>query len=217
MVKKLNVEISADAELVKRLNDVHSKLVAMGAKVILFNHENLVHCKRGLVSYNLQSREMIFMTLKDELNYAIASDTTANNKRLEALEEIVKSGKLIGNENVYGYFDNLNNFHCTDSKFDRHYDFDAANDDKPDYAAMTTIYFNPGTDSNNHPKYIIQEHHKQYGTCDECHKLILDELDGALVRGSMYCYDCIVKNEYEGYVDTNKLKLMQLNKMDQDM
>lgn len=214
MVKKQAIEISQDKELIKRLEDAHAKLSARCIKLVLFNHENLLHCKRGLVAYNINTREMIAMSKGDEINYAIANDIVFNNKRLEAVEEILKHDNILNSELVYGFFDNNDFFHCSNSKFSRQYTFENVPDGK-DYTRMTTIYYNPANE--NYPKYLIQERDSQFGTCYHCNTLILDELDGADVRGHKCCYKCIVSEHDESYVDKNKWKLMQLHQMEKEL
>ena len=83
-------------------------------------------------------------------------------------------------------------------------------------AESMTLYYNEFSEGNGLPRYLVREKEGQYKLCSSCHKLILDELDSAQISGEDYCYDCIVKLDKTNYVDSNKLKLMQLHRLESE-
>lgn len=208
MAKKQSIAICNSDELTKKLEDVVKKLKGMNIKVIVFNHKNLVFQNRGLALYNADKRCAVTLGKTRDSDFSIANDTILNETRLDAIIDVANASDVLSHPNVYAIIDNDNNFKCIDSQFNKKMEFDKESED------CLTLYYNEFSESNNLPKYLIREKVGQYKQCYSCHKLIIDELDSAQIHGDDYCYDCIVKQGKEDSVDNNKLKLMQLHRLE---
>ena len=208
--KKQSVVICSDDKLVKELEAVVKKLRDMKIKAIIFNHKNLAYQNRGLALYDVVHRSAITLGKTRDTDFSIANDTILNESRLRAIQDVANAQDILQHKDVYAIIDENNDFKCIDSKFNKHLEFDKPSED------CLTIYYNEFYESNGLAKYLIKETENQYKLCSSCHKLILDDLDSAQISGEDYCYDCIVKHDKESYVDSNRLKLMQLHRLESE-
>ena len=208
--KKQSVVICSDAGLMKELEDVVKVLRGKKIKAIIFNHKNLSYQNRGLALYDVEHRSAITLGKTRDTDFSIANDTILNESRLRAIQDVANASDILKHKDVYAIIDNNDDFKCVDSKFDKHMEFDKVN------AESLTLYYNEFSEGNGLPKYLVKEKEGQYKLCSSCHKLILDELDSAQISGEDYCYDCIVKLDKTNYVDSNKLKLMQLHRLESE-
>lgn len=206
--KKQSVVICSDANLVKELEDVVKLLRSKKIKAIIFNHKNTSYQNRGLALYNVEKRSAVTLGKTRDTDFSIANDTILNESRLRAIQDVAKEEDILKHKDVYAIIDDNNDFKCIESQFNKHMEFDKASED------CLTIYYNEFNDQNNLPKYLVREKENQYKLCSNCHKLILDELDSAQINSEDYCYDCIVKLDKQDYVDANRLKLMQLHRLE---
>ena len=206
--KKQSVVICSDANLLKELEDVVKLLRSKKIKAIIFNHKNTSYQNRGLALYNVEKRSAVALGKTRETDFAIANDTILNESRLRVIQDVANAEDILKHKDVYAIIDDNNDFKCIESKFDKHMEFDKASED------CLTIYYNEFSDQNNLPRYLVREKENQYKLCSNCHKLILDELDSAQVSNEDYCYDCIIKLDKQDYVDANRLKLMQLHRLE---
>lgn len=208
--KKQSVVICSDAGLMKELEDVVKVLRGKKIKAIIFNHKNLSYQNRGLALYDVEHRSAITLGKTRDTDFSIANDTILNESRLRAIQDVANASDILKHKDVYAIIDNNDDFKCIESKFDKHMEFDKAS------AESLTLYYNEFSEGNGLPKYLVKEKEGQYKLCSSCHKLILDELDSAQISGEDYCYDCIVKLNKTNYVDSNKLKLMQLHRLESE-
>lgn len=208
--KKVSIEVSKDPALVKRMEEAAARLRGKDIKAVIFNHKNLVYDTRGLAVYNPISRTVVVLGSIRSSDFSIAPDVIVNTSRLEIIERISNLDNVLSDPDVYAVIDTKDFFNCVESKFNRKLEFDT------DSADCTTIYYNEFSATNGYPKYLVREKVNQYKLCYSCHKLLLDELDHATINDDEYCYDCIVKDGREGYVDFKTLKLMQLHKLEAD-
>lgn len=207
---KKSVVIQSSPELMKELEDVVKELRSKKIKAIIFNHKNTMFKERGFALYNVTLRSAVTLGKSRDSDFSIANDVVLNDSRLTVLKDVAYLDDLLTHQNVYAIIDDENNFKCVDSKFNRKLEFDKESED------LMNLYYNEFSEQNNLPKYLVREKVGQYKLCYSCNKLILDELDSASVHGDDYCYDCIIKNGKESYVDANRLKLMQLHKLEID-
>lgn len=208
--KRTTIEVSKDEGLVKRLEEAAKKLRDKNIKAIIFNHKNLVYNTRGLAVYNPITRTVVTLGSIRETDISIAPDIIINESRLDVIEKVSNLDDLLSDADVYAVIDTQNNFKCSESEFDKKLDFDSESED------CLIVYYNGFTSVNNYPKYLVREKKGQYKLCSECHKLLLDELDYADIHDNSFCYDCIVSKNKEYYVDSKKLKLMQLHKLESE-
>lgn len=208
--KKQSIVICSDAGLMKELEDAVKVLKGKKIKAIIFNHKNLSYQNRGLALYDVEHRSAIILGKTRDTDFSIANDTILNESRLRVIQDVANVSDILKHKDVYAIIDNNDDFKCIESKFDKHMEFDKVN------AESLTLYYNEFSEGNGLPKYLVREKEGQYKLCSNCHKLILDELDSAQINDKDYCYDCIVKLDKIDYVDSNKLKLMQLHKLESE-
>lgn len=208
--KKQSVVICSDAGLMKELEDVVKVLKGKKIKAIIFNHKNLSYQNRGLALYDVEHRSAITLGKTRDTDFSIANDTILNESRLRAIQDVANASDILKHKDVYAIIDDNDDFKCIESKFNKHMEFDKVS------AESLTLYYNEFSEGNGLPRYLVREKEGQYKLCSSCHKLILDELDSAQINGEDYCYDCIVKLDKTNYVDSNKLKLMQLHRLESE-
>lgn len=208
--KKQSVVICSDAGLMKELEDVVKVLKGKKIKAIIFNHKNLSYQNRGLALYDVEHRSAITLGKTRDTDFSIANDTILNESRLRAIQDVANAPDILKHKDVYAIIDDNDDFKCIESKFDKHMEFDKVS------AESLTLYYNEFSEGNGLPRYLVREKEGQYKLCSSCHKLILDELDSAQISGEDYCYDCIVKLDKTSHVDSNKLKLMQLHRLESE-
>lgn len=206
-------EIVNTEDLLKEIVAWTGKMVAKGVKTLYFNHDKLSYENRGLVAYNVESRDVVVMNIGMETNVLVAKDIYLNGSRVEPLLPLadIDLNNIFDNGLVYAYLTKDDKYVCSDSSKNKQLNFEDQLKDG------LKIFYNSQYANNEHPKYLISEKENGYTLCDHCKSLLLDELDYATINGSNFCFKCIQELNKEGSVDANHYKLMKLHDLEKSM
>jgi hypothetical protein len=206
-------EIVNTEDLLKEIVAWTGKMVAKGVKTLYFNHDKLNYENRGLVAYNVESRDVVVMNIGMETNVLVAKDIYLNGSRVEPLLPLadIDLNNIFDNGLVYAYLTKDDKYVCSDSSKNKQLNFEDQLKDG------LKIFYNSQYTNNEYPKYLVSEKENGYALCDHCKSLLLDELDYATINGSNFCFKCVQELHKEGSVDANHYKLMKLHDLEKSM
>ena len=206
-------EVVNTPDVLQQTIDWTAKMVAKGIKTLYFNHTELVFENRGLVAYNVETRDIIVINISMETNVIAAKDIYLNTTRIEALLPLadVDLKDIFNNKIVYAYLTKDDDYVCSDSSKNKKLNFEDQLKDG------LKVFYNAQHENNDYPKYLVSEKEKGYTLCDHCKSLLLDTLDYATINGSNYCFKCIQELDKKDSVDANHYKLMKLHDLEKSM